>query len=58
MPRLVGHRSHPAVGGGILVAVAIAIAIALEAVGVIDVIPGFGRDSSTAQTDTSIVIKT
>jgi hypothetical protein len=49
MPRLVGKSSNKGlVFGGVIVVLAIATAGTLEYIGVIDVIPGFGQNTSSA----------
>lgn len=58
MPRLIGHRRNPALGGGIAVAIVVVAALILEAFGVIDIIPGFGQDSRAAQADSQLSLET
>ncbi|MEA5509396.1 hypothetical protein VB715_06425 [Crocosphaera sp. UHCC 0190] len=44
MPRLVGKQSNSSWYAGLFLIFAIAVAVSLEYFGVINMIPGFGRD--------------
>jgi hypothetical protein len=44
MPRLVGKQSHTGENVAALLVVAAIVGVALEYIGVINVVPGFGRD--------------
>lgn len=44
MPRLVGQRSNSGLYLGLFVAIAVITTVLVEYFGVIDVVPGFGRD--------------
>ncbi|MBW4469098.1 MAG: hypothetical protein KME45_01700 [Stenomitos rutilans HA7619-LM2] len=44
MPRLVGKQSHTGENITALITLAAVIGVALEYIGVINVVPGFGRD--------------
>jgi hypothetical protein len=44
MPRLVGQRSNGGLYLGLTVAIAVVAATMVEYIGVIDWVPGFGRD--------------
>ncbi|PSB27759.1 hypothetical protein [Stenomitos frigidus] len=45
MPRLVGKPSHAGENVAALILLAAIVGVALEYMGVINVVPGFGRDS-------------
>lgn len=49
MPRLVGQRSNGGLYAGLLVAIALATATLIEYVGIIDVMPRFGREQRAEQ---------
>ncbi|MBW4515699.1 MAG: hypothetical protein KME11_10785 [Timaviella obliquedivisa GSE-PSE-MK23-08B] len=46
MPRLAGKQSNEGLHVSLLALTAIAIAVGLEYVGVINVVPGFGKDKA------------
>lgn len=48
MPRLVGKQSHTGENVAALIVLAAIVGVALEYIGVINVIPGFGRDDHYA----------
>ncbi|NJR37558.1 MAG: hypothetical protein HC781_00400 [Leptolyngbyaceae cyanobacterium CSU_1_4] len=47
MPRLVGKQSNDGLRVSLVMLTAIAIAAGLEYVGIIDLVPGFGKDNVT-----------
>jgi hypothetical protein len=53
MPRLVGKKSNSALYAGIALLIAATGAIALEYFGVINYIPGFGKEPSVNSTSTN-----
>ena len=53
MPRLVGKQSNDGLIVSLLMIAAIAIATGLEYTGIINVVPGFGKDNPTLSSDNS-----
>ena len=51
MPRLVGKQSNDGLIVSLLMIAAIAIATGLEYTGIINVVPGFGKDNPTLSSD-------
>ncbi len=52
MPRLVGRHPHIASKGVVVISLFVAIAFVLELLGVIDLVPHFGRSSESVQQET------
>jgi hypothetical protein len=53
MPRLVGKKTNPALYAGVALLIAAIGAIALEYFGVINYIPGFGKEPSANSPSTN-----
>lgn len=55
MPRLVGKQSNEGLLVSLLVLAAIAVVTGLEYTGIINVIPGFGKDGHTLSSDSQSI---
>jgi hypothetical protein len=47
VPRLVGKQSNNELYAGVILGIAIIAAVAVEYLGIINVVPGFGRETDT-----------